>query len=469
MRKPADAGKAAKPDNGNGPAEPGSGKTSGTASQAATGSASGEAKEAKESTAARITVVPGTPAQGNQPSEQTAQATAADPEAAGTARPGDNAKTSASATTQTGAEDSQNGTAKPAKYKSVQDKSVKDASGKDKPPDASKTPDSSASEPDASQATAANVIVAAVVAPVVAPTALGPAKPAANDTSVDANGAAKSNKLAALQAGKDKRAGEATGRAETEKPEPNKLDQPDQPNVADKADQTAATSNGKPQAAADTGKQPAAHTGEPTVRNSHHAPGDTAQAQPTGNAAHAAVKADAVQPPQVTPPMPAVQQGAGSAPAAQQQQQQPPLPQAVAVPLAGVAIDIAGKALAGKNRFEIRLDPPELGRVEVRLDVDKDGSITSHVIADRKDTLDLLQRDASGLQRALQDAGLKTADNGLQFSLRDQSGGQQQNGNGSPPAGARLVVEDDGPAAIGVTPNGYGRLARLNGGLDIRV
>ncbi len=47
-----------------------------------------------------------------------------------------------------------------------------------------------------------------------------------------------------------------------------------------------------------------------------------------------------------------------------------------AVPLAGVAIEIAGKALAGKNRFEIRLDPPELGRIEVRLDVDRDGNVT---------------------------------------------------------------------------------------------
>jgi len=40
-----------------------------------------------------------------------------------------------------------------------------------------------------------------------------------------------------------------------------------------------------------------------------------------------------------------------------------PDPQPAAIPLAGLAIEIAGKALAGKNRFEIRLDPPELGRI----------------------------------------------------------------------------------------------------------
>ena len=146
------------------------------------------------------------------------------------------------------------------------------------------------------------------------------------------------------------------------------------------------------------------------------------------------------------------------------------MPQAAAIPLSGVAIEIAGKALAGKNRFEIRLDPPELGRIEVRLDVDKDGRITSHVIADRRDTLDLLQRDASGLQRALQDAGLKTSDNGLQFSLRDQSAGQQQqqqNSDPTTPSTAQLVVEDDAP--LDVMPSAYSQLAGLTGGLDIRV
>ena len=101
-------------------------------------------------------------------------------------------------------------------------------------------------------------------------------------------------------------------------------------------------------------------------------------------------------------------------------------PQSGIVPIAGLAIEIAGKALAGKNRFEIRLDPPELGRIDVRLDVDRDGNVTSRLTVERADTYDLLRRDAAGLERALQDAGLKTADNGLQFSLRDQSANQQQ-------------------------------------------
>ena len=57
-------------------------------------------------------------------------------------------------------------------------------------------------------------------------------------------------------------------------------------------------------------------------------------------------------------------------------------------------------------------------------------TFTSRLTVDRADTYDLLRRDAAGLERALQDAGLKTADNGLQFSLRDQSASQQQANSG---------------------------------------
>jgi flagellar hook-length control protein FliK len=140
---------------------------------------------------------------------------------------------------------------------------------------------------------------------------------------------------------------------------------------------------------------------------------------------------------------------------------------AAPIPLSGVAIEIAGKALAGKNRFDIRLDPPELGRIEVRLDVDRDGNVTSRLTVDRADTLDLLRRDASGLERALQDAGLKTADNSLQFQLRDQSMGQQQTGGG--PDTAQMIVTDETPPSIDIIPQNYGRLAGTGGGLDIRV
>ena len=141
-----------------------------------------------------------------------------------------------------------------------------------------------------------------------------------------------------------------------------------------------------------------------------------------------------------------------------------------AVPLAGLAVAIAGRAQAGSSQFDIRLDPPELGRIDVRLDVDGSGQVRTHVTADRADTLQLLQSQQPQLERALEQAGLKTADNGLQFTLRDQSftgqdggsGGQQQ---ATPPM--QPVIPDSDTAPIN-TAQIYARL-RFGNGLDIRV
>jgi len=212
-------------------------------------------------------------------------------------------------------------------------------------------------------------------------------------------------------------------------------------------------------------KKPAAPQPTELPAQAHrNAPTDSAVPPPQSNA-HAAARAatDVTQP--LTLMTPAHQQQPAPAPTAAAATPQAPA-QAAAVPLAGVAIEIAGKALAGKNRFEIRLDPPELGRIEVRLDVDRDGRVTSHLVADRKDTLNLLQRDAAGLQRALQDAGLKTADNGLQFSLRDQSTGQHQEQAGRGDA-MRLVIEDETLPILGAVAGT--RFIGRDGGIDIRV
>jgi chemotaxis protein MotD len=140
------------------------------------------------------------------------------------------------------------------------------------------------------------------------------------------------------------------------------------------------------------------------------------------------------------------------------------------VPLTGLAVEIASRAVAGNTRFEIRLDPPELGRIDVRLDVDSKGQVTSHLTVERTDTLDLLRRDAPQLQRALQDAGLKTGDSALQFSLRDQSSGSGANADdGSRRRADQILIQSDEVIPAEITSRGYGRLVGSAGGLDIRV
>jgi flagellar hook-length control protein FliK len=141
---------------------------------------------------------------------------------------------------------------------------------------------------------------------------------------------------------------------------------------------------------------------------------------------------------------------------------------ATAVPITGLAVEIAAHAQAGRNRFEIRLDPPELGRIDVRLDVDRSGQVTSRLVVEKAETLDLLRRDSAELERALQQAGLKTADNSMQFTLRDQSFAGRDDGSASGSA-ATLIVPDSELGGVDILAASYGRVLRPGGGIDIRV
>ena len=141
----------------------------------------------------------------------------------------------------------------------------------------------------------------------------------------------------------------------------------------------------------------------------------------------------------------------------------------IPVPVNGLAVDIATRAAAGNTSFQIRLDPAELGRIDVRLDVDKHGRVTSHLTVDQPATLDMLRKDAPQLQRALEDAGLKTGDGGLQFSLRDQSPQGGQNDSGQNRHSQRLIVSEDvstTPQAVGAS---YGRSSGSSSGVDISI
>ncbi len=142
------------------------------------------------------------------------------------------------------------------------------------------------------------------------------------------------------------------------------------------------------------------------------------------------------------------------------------MPPAVAVPPGSLALAIASQARAGHSRFDIQLEPAELGRIDVRLSIDRHGTVTSHVVVEKAETLDLLRRDAPHLQRALDDAGLKTGSGGLQFSLRDQT--SQNRDDGDTGARPRIVIADDVVAAETAGRN-YGRPLHASSGLDIRV
>ena len=102
------------------------------------------------------------------------------------------------------------------------------------------------------------------------------------------------------------------------------------------------------------------------------------------------------------------------------------------VPPNEVAVNIQRAAARGEDRIRIRLHPAELGQVDVRLKVGADGIVRAVVHVDRPETLELMQRDARGLERALQDAGLKTDSGSLSFNLRNngEDGQRDRDGDG---------------------------------------
>jgi flagellar hook-length control protein FliK len=139
------------------------------------------------------------------------------------------------------------------------------------------------------------------------------------------------------------------------------------------------------------------------------------------------------------------------------------------VPVSGLALEIAASAKNGKSSFDIRLDPAELGRIDVRIDVDRNGQVTSHLTVEKPETLSMLQQDAPQLQQALNDAGLKTGSGGLQFSLRDQSSSGQNSGNQTGGNAHRLIISDEDSIPAAVAGRSYGRMLGSSSGVDIRV
>ncbi len=141
------------------------------------------------------------------------------------------------------------------------------------------------------------------------------------------------------------------------------------------------------------------------------------------------------------------------------------------VPVHALAVTIAARASSGATRFDIRLDPAELGRIDVQLTVDREGRVKSKLVVEKQETLDLLQRDQRNLERALSQAGVQTSENSLEFSLKDQ--GSQNSRDRQPESAAhqrQVVIEDpETVAALQASAVTYARAAALRGGVDIRI
>lgn len=91
----------------------------------------------------------------------------------------------------------------------------------------------------------------------------------------------------------------------------------------------------------------------------------------------------------------------------------------------------------GNRVFDIRLDPAELGKVDVRIELRADNRVHAVLTVERPETLNELQRSARDLERSLAEAGLELDEDGLSFQMND---GQDPAGDDDRDTGDALPV-----------------------------
>ncbi len=150
---------------------------------------------------------------------------------------------------------------------------------------------------------------------------------------------------------------------------------------------------------------------------------------------------------------------------------QPGTPAQPQTPARDIAVNMARNLQNGNSKFEIRLDPPELGRIDVKMEMTQDGRVHAHLTVDRPETLDMLQRDSRALEKALADAGLQMDQDGLGYSLRDNDGGafamDRDGTQGQQKADAGDTETD--ATELAAAQHVYALKIGAGGGIDIRI
>ncbi|WP_297515840.1 flagellar hook-length control protein FliK, partial [uncultured Caulobacter sp.] len=95
--------------------------------------------------------------------------------------------------------------------------------------------------------------------------------------------------------------------------------------------------------------------------------------------------------------------------------------------VAALSAEIVKKADGKTTRFDVALTPEGLGKVDVRIEIGRDGVMTAAMKFDTVHAAQELRGKAGELRQALADAGFNVADNGLSFDVSSQNNGQGSN------------------------------------------
>lgn len=89
----------------------------------------------------------------------------------------------------------------------------------------------------------------------------------------------------------------------------------------------------------------------------------------------------------------------------------------------GLALEMRKSIEDGREHMRVRLDPKELGQLDVRLSFEKDGALRAIITASNSASNDLLRQELPTLVRSLSDAGVRMDEGSLRFELQSGSGG----------------------------------------------
>ena len=86
-----------------------------------------------------------------------------------------------------------------------------------------------------------------------------------------------------------------------------------------------------------------------------------------------------------------------------------------------IKVNITKSAIKGIDTVEIQLQPEDLGKIQIKMHIAKDGKLQADIITSRAETLDILQKEVSNLSEAFNEAGYDTDTKSFNFSFQKEN------------------------------------------------
>ena len=93
-----------------------------------------------------------------------------------------------------------------------------------------------------------------------------------------------------------------------------------------------------------------------------------------------------------------------------------------------VSVHVRNLATHGGGQINVGLNPPEMGRVQVRLEI-LDGSVKGAITVQRPDVADSIARDIRALENAFKEMGLELSQEGISVQLEQNPADQEKENN----------------------------------------